>query len=115
VAVPELGQVTLAATGSTLRVADGRSSTEVRLSAFGGDGETLKEEFNRRVRRTAFTTVGLAAALVFGIIVLVSGDWLAGTIIVAAALIGLALHVPVIRRLCRTESSPTPVRHKPAR
>jgi hypothetical protein len=74
-----------------------------------------KEQFTREVRRTAFLTVGLAAALVFGIIVLVTGDWIPGTIIVAATLIGLAKQVPVIRRLCSEASSPSPPRHKPAR
>jgi hypothetical protein len=73
-----------------------------------------KEEFNRQVRRTAFLSVGLAAALVFGIIVLVTGDWIPGTIIIAATLIGLGKQVPVIRRLCSEESSPSPPRHKPA-
>ncbi len=73
-----------------------------------------KEEFNRQIRRTAFLTVGLAAALVFGIIVLVTGDWLPGTIIVAATLTGLARQVPVIRRLRREEFSPSPPSHKPA-
>jgi hypothetical protein len=73
-----------------------------------------KEEFNRQVRRTALLTVGLAAALVFGIIVLVTGDWIPGTIIVAATLISLAKQVPVMRRLCGEESSPSPPRHKPA-
>ena len=73
-----------------------------------------KEKFNRQVRRTAFLTVGLAAALVFGIIVLISGDWIPGTIIVAATLIGLANQVPVIRRLRSEASSPSPPRHKPA-
>jgi hypothetical protein len=73
-----------------------------------------KEEFNRLARRTAFLTVGLAAALVFGIIVLVSGDWIPGTIIVGATLIGLAKQVPVIRTLCSEERSPSVPRHKPA-
>jgi hypothetical protein len=73
------------------------------------------EGFNRQVRRTAFLTVGLAAALVFGIIVVVTGDWIPGTIIVAATLIGLARQVPVIRRLCSEERVPTPPTHKPAR
>ena len=73
-----------------------------------------KEEFNRQVRGTAFLTVGLAAALVFGIIVLVSGDWIPGTIIIAATLIGLAKQVPAIRRLCSEESSPSPHTHTPA-
>lgn len=75
---------------------------------------TDKEEFNRQVRQTAFLTVGLGAALVFGIIVLTTGDWIPGTIIVAATLIGLANQVPIIRRLCSEESSPSPPRHKPA-
>jgi hypothetical protein len=71
------------------------------------------EAFTREVRRTAFLTVGLAAALLFGIIVLVSGDWIPGTVIVAASLIGLAKQVPVIRRLCSGESSPSPPGHRP--
>lgn len=71
---------------------------------------TAKEEFNRQVRRTAFLTVGLFAALIFGIIVLASGDWVPGTVIVAASLIGLAGQISVINRLChRTPpSSPSP-------
>jgi predicted tellurium resistance membrane protein TerC len=73
-----------------------------------------QKEFKRQVRRTAFLTVGLAAALVFGIIVLVSGDWIPGTIIVVATVVGLAEQVPGIRRLCSEESSPSPPRHKPA-
>jgi hypothetical protein len=72
------------------------------------------EGFNREVRRTALLTVGLAAALVFGITVLVSGDWIPGTIIVVATLIGLAKQVPVIRRLCSEDSSASPPRQKPA-
>ena len=50
---------------------------------------TAKDEFNRQVRLTALLTVGLLAALIFGIIVLAGGDWIPGTIIVAASLIGL--------------------------
>lgn len=73
-----------------------------------------KEEFNRQVRLTAFLTVGLAAALVFGVIVLVTGDWIPGTIIVIATVIGLAKQAPVIWRLCSEESSLKPPRDKPA-
>jgi len=72
------------------------------------------EALNRQARRTAFLTVALTAALVFGIMVLVSGDWIPGTIIVVATLIGLAEQVPVIRRFCGAESSRSPQRHKPA-
>ncbi len=63
---------------------------------------TEKESWNRRVRRTAFLTVGLAAALIFGIVVLASGDWVPGTVIVVASLVGLVREVPVIRKLCST-------------
>jgi hypothetical protein len=73
-----------------------------------------RKEFNRQVRQTAFITVGLVAALVFGVIVLVSGDWLPGGIIVAVTLVGLAGQVPVIRRLCSEGSSPSPPGPKPA-
>ena len=79
-----------------------------------GVSVAAKQEFNRQVRQTALLTVGLAAALVFGIIVLITGDWIPGTIIVAATLIGLANQVPVIRRLRSEQSSPSPPRHKPA-
>jgi hypothetical protein len=68
---------------------------------------TTKEEFNRQVRRTAFLTVGLFAALIFGIIVLAGGDWIPGTVIVAASLIGLAGQISVINRLCR-QAPPSP-------
>jgi len=68
---------------------------------------TTREEFNRQVRRTAFLTVGLFAALIFGIIVLAGGDWVPGTVIVAASLIGLAGQIPVINRLCR-HAPPSP-------
>ena len=62
---------------------------------------SAKDEFNRQVRLTAVLTVGLLAALIFGIIVLASEDWIPGTVIVAASLIGLARQIPVINRLCR--------------
>jgi hypothetical protein len=68
---------------------------------------TTKEEFNRQVRRTAFLTVGLFAALIFGIIVLAGGDWIPGTVIVAASLIGLAGQISVINRLCH-QAPPSP-------
>lgn len=62
---------------------------------------SAKGEFNRQVRRTALLTVALAAALIFGAIVLAGGDWIPGTLIVVASLIGLARQIPVINRLCR--------------
>ena len=73
---------------------------------------TAKDEFNRQVRRTAVLTVGLLAALIFGIIVLAGGDWIPGTLIVAASLIGLARQIPVINKLC-SGAPPSPPHGKP--
>jgi hypothetical protein len=73
---------------------------------------TAKDEFNRQVRRTALLTVGMLAALIFGIIVLAGADWIPGTLIVAASLIGLARQIPVIKKLC-SEAPPTPPQGKP--
>ena len=56
---------------------------------------TVKQQFNRDVRRTAVTAVALSFALLFGITVLAGGDWLPGGIIVVAALVGLARQVAV--------------------
>lgn len=68
---------------------------------------TTKDEFNRQVRKTALLTVALLAALIFGIIVLVGGDWIPGTLIVAASLIGLARQIPIISKLCN-QTPPVP-------
>ena len=73
---------------------------------------TANDEFNRHVRRTALLTVGLLAALVFGIIVLAGGDWIPGTVTVAASLIGLTRQIPVINRL-RRQAPPSPPHGKP--
>ena len=59
------------------------------------------EDFNRRVWGTALLSVGPLAALIFGIIVLAGGDWIPGTVIVVAGLVGLARQIPIIARLCR--------------
>ncbi len=67
-----------------------------------------KEDFNRQVRQTALTTVAFAAGLVFGIILLVNGDWIPGGIIVAAVVVGVAVQVPVIRKLCSGGPTTTP-------
>ena len=72
---------------------------------------TAKDEFNRQVRLTALLTVGLLAALIFGLIVL-AGDWIPGTVIVAASLIGLARQIPVVIKLCR-QVPPSPRHGKP--
>jgi hypothetical protein len=60
--------------------------------------------FNQQVWRVAIIAVALGACLIFGIIVLASGDWLPGGIIVAASTVGLAREVPVIRNLCSSRS-----------
>ena len=73
---------------------------------------TAKEDFNRRVWRTALLTVGLLAALIFGVSVLAGGDWIPGVIIVAASLIGLTTQIRLIARLC-SASAPSPPHGKP--
>jgi hypothetical protein len=73
---------------------------------------TAKEEFNRQVRRTALLTVGLLAALIFGIVVLAGGDWLPGTLIVAASLIALARQIATVTKLCR-QAPPSPPHGEP--
>jgi hypothetical protein len=75
---------------------------------------TESEQFNREVRRTAFLTVALVAALIFGIVLLAGGDWIPGGITVAASLVGLARQIPVIRRLCSQPVAPSPPRSKPS-
>jgi hypothetical protein len=67
---------------------------------------TAREDFTRRVWRTALLTLGLLAALIFGILVLVGGDWIPGAIIVAASLAGLGSQVPIIARLCNGVPAP---------
>ena len=67
-----------------------------------------KADVNRQVRRTALITVALFAALVFGIVVLAGGDWIPGGITVAAALVGLARQIPVIRELCSADREQEP-------
>ena len=73
---------------------------------------TAKDDFNRRVWRTALLTVGLVAALIFGIIVLAGRDWIPGTIIVAASLIGLGSQISIIAKLC-SGGAPSPPHGKP--
>ena len=75
---------------------------------------TTKEDFNRQAWRTALLTVGLLAALVFGILVLAGSDWIPGTIIVVASLIGLARQIPIIAKLCRGPA-PSPPHGTPTR
>jgi hypothetical protein len=73
---------------------------------------TAKDEFNRQVRQTALLTVALLAALIFGIIVLAGGDWIPGTLIVAASLIALVRQIPIINKLCN-RAPPSPPHGKP--
>jgi hypothetical protein len=73
---------------------------------------TAKQDFKRRVWRTTLLTVGLLAALIFGIMVLAASDWIPGAIIVAASLVGLASQVRIIARLCNG-APPSPPHGKP--
>jgi hypothetical protein len=73
---------------------------------------TAKDEFNQQVRQTALLTVALLSALIFGIIVLAGADWIPGSLIVAASVIGLARLIPTINRLCR-QAPPSPPHGEP--
>ena len=73
-----------------------------------------KEDFDRRVRRTAFLTVGFVAGLVFAVVLLANGDWLPGAVILVATLVGLAAQLPIIRRICSKGPPPSPTTGKPA-
>ena len=73
---------------------------------------TAKDEFTRQVRQTALLTAALLSALIFGIVVLVGGDWIPGALIVAASSIGLVRQVPIINKL-RGNARPSPRHGKP--
>jgi hypothetical protein len=72
-------------------------------------------DFTRQVRRTTIISVALGACFIFGIIVLVGGDWLPGGIIVAASTVALVREIPIIRALCSTEYPASPPDHKAAK
>ena len=74
---------------------------------------TAKQHFKHQVRRTALLTLGLVAALVFGLVQLAEGDWIPGGLIVAATVVGLAAQVPVIRKLCSEPGASSPPGSKP--
>jgi predicted NAD/FAD-dependent oxidoreductase len=76
---------------------------------------TSRHDFNHQIWQTAIITVALAACFAFGVIVLASGDWLPGGIIVAASAAGLARQVPVIRKLRNTGHVAPPPQHKSVR
>ena len=67
-----------------------------------------KQTFNHQVRQTAFLTAGVVFGLVFGIILLASGDWIPGGIIAVAGVIVLSVQIPVIAKLCRGGTAPSP-------
>jgi hypothetical protein len=57
--------------------------------------------------------VTLVFGLAFGVILLAGGDWIPGGIIVAATLIGLAVEIPVIAKLCAGPASGSYRRRQP--
>jgi hypothetical protein len=76
---------------------------------------TEHHSFKHQVWQAASIAVALTACLVFGIIVLASGDWLPGSIIVAASTVGLAREIPVVRKLCSSGYPASPRAHKGAK
>jgi FtsH-binding integral membrane protein len=67
-----------------------------------------KQTFNHQVRQTAFLTAAIVFGLVFGIILVANGDWIPGGIIAVAGVIGLSVQIPVIAKLCRGGTAPSP-------
>ncbi len=99
-----------------LRMSDPSIGATIR--AVRENGRALmpnREEFSHQVRRTAIMTLAFAAALVFGIILLASSDWIPGGIIAAAAVVGLVVQIPAIRKLCSTKPPPAPPTSRPVR
>jgi hypothetical protein len=68
---------------------------------------TAQDDFNRQVRQAVLLTAALLAAFIFGVIVLAGGDWIPGTLIVAASVIGIGRQITVINRL-RRQTPPAP-------
>lgn len=68
-------------------------------------------------RRAASATawmVAFVASLTFGVILLIDTDWIPGAIIISASLVGLAVTVPAIGRLCREAPAAPRIPQKPA-
>jgi len=74
----------------------------------------LNEQLKRQIRLTAFLAVGLFGCLVFGIVLLTTGDWIPGTVIVVASGIGLGRQAPLIHKLCTGSTTPPPPKSRPA-
>jgi hypothetical protein len=85
-------------------MATGSRSAKLKWSKRRSVIMTDHHSFSQQVWRVSIISVALGACLIFGIIVLASGDWLPGGIIVAASTVGLAREVPVIRNLCNSRS-----------
>ena len=60
--------------------------------------------------RLAVSVVAVVAFLTFGIILLATGDWIPGGIIVVAAIVFAAAQVPILRRLRHEGPTPSPPR-----
>ncbi len=58
--------------------------------------------------RLAVIVAGFVLAGAFGIILIATGDWVPGGIIVAAALVGLAVQIPALRKLRREGPAASP-------
>ena len=67
---------------------------------------TAKEDFSRRVWRTALLAVGLLRLAHLRGHRAGRRNWVPGAIIVVASLIGLARQIPIIARLC-SEAAPS--------
>jgi hypothetical protein len=88
-----------------------RTPATIRAITNKGAHRDCQGRVQPQVRLTALLTVGLLAALIFGIIVLAGGDWIPGTVIVAASLIGLGRQIAVIKKALSAGAAVTAARH----
>ena len=67
-----------------------------------------KQTLNHQVRQTLLLPAAIVFGLIFGIILVANGDWIPGGIIAVAGVIGLSVQIPVIAKLCRGGTAPSP-------
>jgi hypothetical protein len=67
----------------------------------------MSEALRRRIIRAVAGTVAYLAFVVFGILLILDGDWVPGSLILGAGLVGWAVLVPIIGGLCREGPAPS--------
>lgn len=78
-----------------------------------GEKQVSYREARSAARLAVYVAVFVAIVAV-GIVLLATGNWIPGGVILAAALVGLAAQIPVIRNARREGPTPSPPRDKTA-